>query len=541
MKKYTIIVFLILCTTLQAQKYLRYDMEDGSFNGFYTERVDSILHDVEDGIMKSFVYSNDVRHVIPVDDIKGIGIENVVPSKEDYGKYRLYEINSEDLGVKKIFVDNRASLIASTNGEFGANDTILFSSAYNDAALLMTTDSIGRIKKIFDQNILLFFDYDAELGNEAIIITEGRHEVIPIEYSEPTVSKTRIAGASALTKVADFIRKNKLLSELFVRERGNIPDFLESAISNDIDQFLEYLMVLSEVESNPEMRNQCLIVDALTIAGDLAAIVTSIAAIPVSGGASTVSLAIASYDLIKNLETIRDRLFPDEEQMRVYHDYYKNKYGLSIETLPATDVTKTSATLNGSITSQKLLAGNLYFSVENRSKTYPANRAPVSDGLWNLSAELKDLESGKKYSFEAGYAIKVDGLDLVFTGGKQSFVSKSDIPNITGVWLCKDYQDGKLVGEATFELKEDKTVIKYDESGSGAEPGINTGYWSINDEGTFSVEFSKSTFSGAHWKSYGGTFDNLSSPTKIEGKAFYQYTGNMGLGTQRFYDFTMTR
>ena len=148
MKKYTIIAFLILCTTLQAQKYLRYDMEDGSFNGFYTVRVDSILHDVENGIIKSFVYSNGVRHAVPVDGIKGIGIEDVVPSKEDYGKYRLYEINSEDQGVKKIFVDNRASLIASTNGEFCANDTILFSSAYNDAALLMTTDSLGRIKKI---------------------------------------------------------------------------------------------------------------------------------------------------------------------------------------------------------------------------------------------------------------------------------------------------------------------------------------------------------------------------------------------------------
>lgn len=541
MKKYTIISLLIFCISVQAQKYLRYDMADGSFNGFYTESVDSILHYEEGGVKSTIVYASGIAHTIPIADIKGISLENAIPTLNDHGDYRLYEFNGDSNQGEKIFVDNRASLCASKNGDFGSNDTIVFSSAYNDIALLMTTDSEGRLKKIFSKDILIFFDYDDEHCTNAIIQDGKDYSVIPINIENSAKLATRAPGVSALIKVANFFRKNKQLSDFFIKQRGKLPDFVEFGISQKLNDLTSFFVAVTEMESNPEMRNQCLIVDALSIAGDIAGIISSLAAEPASGGISTAILWASYASLLKDLTSMYNHSHPDDEQIRVYHDYYKNKYELNIVTLPATDITKTSATLNGSITSLKLLAGNLYFNVEQQSKTYSAQKTPMSESEWSLSAELQDLEPGKKYSFEAGYTIKVDGLDLVFTGGKQSFVSRSDISDITGVWLCKEYQEGELVGEATFELKEDKTVTKYDESGSGSEPGINTGYWSVNDDGTLGIEFSKSTFSGAHWKSYAGTFDDLSNPTKIEGKAYYQYTGNMGLGSQRSYDFIMTR
>ena len=158
MKRFTFVVTLIfICSALQAQKYLRYTMKDGSFNGFYSECVDSILHGLEDGIQKSFVFSSGMKYSIPADNILSVEMENAIPNIDDYGEYRLYELTCDDERIKKIYVDNRATLCASTSGEFGANDTILVASVYSGIEMLIITDSEGRFKKLFVDDVLFTF------------------------------------------------------------------------------------------------------------------------------------------------------------------------------------------------------------------------------------------------------------------------------------------------------------------------------------------------------------------------------------------------
>ena len=159
-KLFIILVLLFACISSEAQKFLRYQMNNDTYNGFYTKSIESITHDYKDGIATTFVQSSGRIYEIPVANINEITIEDASITNSDIGEYRIYEFNYEEGNVKKIYVDNRASLFASHNGDFGANDTILFSSAYNDIAWIFFTDDQGRIKKFFDGNKLFYFDYD---------------------------------------------------------------------------------------------------------------------------------------------------------------------------------------------------------------------------------------------------------------------------------------------------------------------------------------------------------------------------------------------
>lgn len=835
-----ILSLLMLCTSLQAQKYLRYIMKDGSFNGFYSESIDSILHRVEDGSNKSFVYGYGRQFSIPVNDVNEIKIENIIPSIDNLGDYRLYEFNYDDKQVKKLFVDNRSTLFGSASGEFNANDTIVFSSAYNGIYALIITDFEGRIKKMFLNDILLWFDYESDNTINAVVQTSDGYTVIPIEIETKVNIQRRSSKASAISNIVNFFKTNKTITGFFRTPRGKLPKDVERTISNAIDLQTKMALILAEVDSNPELRNLCTFLDVLYIGRDLAGIIAAFAAEPVTGGASTSAIYLLYIDIFSNIISLLDHTFPSEKQMEVYRDYYKKKYGINIVSLPATEITCTSAVINGSITSLKGLKGNLYFSVEPVSKTLIANTNPVSDGLWKLNATISNLEPGNTYSYIPNYRCVIDGLELVYSGANQSFatlipvaitgtasnetknsttiscsyknvpedgvcgveytwnngsikksigrsngtqtislsglkpgttytycafieaygqtyygdsktfttepfnctvtlsdfkVTKSrykegefendgikydyrfdvsvtatldaedmsyvaewgyvyeapnghkaeislsqfgtkytdtryayfrntahsttrlygyayivgsdnpiygevydypldyniptattgdcsnvtinsatiscsyenvpdgatcgveyawnegshmqtasssngiqtitlsglkpgttytycayieangqtyygedktfttiaELPDITGVWHCKEYQEGSLTGEGTFKLNTDGTVTRSDLRNSGSELGSQTGRWAINANGLVHIYFEYITNSGASEKSYSGTINSIVNPTQIEGNATYRYTGNMGGGTVRTYDFVMTR
>lgn len=150
---------------------------------------------------------------------------------------------------------------------------------------------------------------------------------------------------------------------------------------------------------------------------------------------------------------------------------------------------------------------------------------------------LSGLESGTAYS----YCAYVEAYGQTYYGEEKSFNTKNEIPDITGVWNCKEFQNGTQTGEATFELKADGAASSTTISGSGGYSRNSTGHWSINDEGYVNIQFSWQGFSGGDWKSYGGTINSFVNPTQIEGTANYTYVGNMGGGYQQFYQFVMTR
>ena len=150
---------------------------------------------------------------------------------------------------------------------------------------------------------------------------------------------------------------------------------------------------------------------------------------------------------------------------------------------------------------------------------------------------ISGLESGTTYS----YCAYIEAYGLTYYGEEKSFNTKNEIPNITGVWNCKEFQNGTQTGEATFELKADGAASSTTISGSGGYSRNSTGHWSINDEGHVTIQFSWQGFSGGGWKSYGGTINSFVNPTQIEGTANDTYVGNMGGGGQQFYQFVMTR
>jgi len=113
MKKIIVVVMLLFaCLSSEAQKFLRYQMNNNTYNGFYTNGIGSILHDYKNGIATTFVHASGKVYEIPINDIDSISVEDVNVANGNLGQYRIYEFNYEEGDIKKIYVDNRASLFA---------------------------------------------------------------------------------------------------------------------------------------------------------------------------------------------------------------------------------------------------------------------------------------------------------------------------------------------------------------------------------------------------------------------------------------------
>lgn len=476
-----IIALLSMCNSLNAQKFLRYTMTDGSFNGFFTENIDSVVYDMEDGIQKSFTHIGKYKYPIATNSVERITFENTVPSLNDHGGYKLYEFNNNGNGPKKMFVDSRAILCASQNGDFGVCDTIFFCSAYHNLTWIFITDSVGQIKKFFDGADLYYMDYDVEHGAKVIAMSTEGYEVFGIEpFVESEARKLLGISSSQLSGICKFLKKckpivDKLRSEVIVHEQEEVLMF-GAHVTAGMWYFNNFMNYIGELDSNPELRNQCLVVDAASIGMDIVSIIGAIAAIPATGGLSIAVLIVSLADLAWNGWSMCERLWPSTKQMAVYKDYYKNKYGLNIETMPATDILITSARLNGSITSQTKLKGNLYFEMHPLSRKIEAESSNAAYGVWTLAADVTGLEPGKEYSYEAGYSVVIDGLNLVYEGETCNFTteSASDLVEIVGFEQTgAEYSpNGFTSGDAVFSYRyTGATTVKLKEGTDVAEWG----------------------------------------------------------------------
>ena len=407
MKKIIVaITILFACLSSEAQKFLRYQMNNNTYNGFYTNEIESILHDYKNGIATTYINASGKVYEIPINDIDCVSVEDAIITNGDVGQYRIYEFNYQEGDIRKIYVDNRSSLFASHNGDFGANDTILFSSAYNDIACLFYTDDLGRIKKIFDGETLFFVDYNNE---DCMIINLSDGSSVQINSNNSYSSYHSIKTST----------RHGALFNFFFKQLGNLSNaqnFLlgtyQGLFNNSLSKFAQNIYDVSE---NPEAHNQLIIVDALSIVGDFVGIAGSVLGEVASLGLTTASLAVNVGLLLNDLKGLANHLWPDSEQMQRYRNYYQNKYSIHVAAIEAENVSCTSATLRGEATSLEGLNGSFSFKLYGENdESLPGFKNNITSNSCIITANASNLKPGWPYFYSVQYTCVVDGLQLVY-------------------------------------------------------------------------------------------------------------------------------
>ena len=423
---------------------MRYQMQDGSFNGFYTNCVDSIRHSIESGINVQKVFLGHMIKTIPIDDIIDISFESAtLESYETSGEYRLYDLDLGDQEFKRALMDNRSFCIASKNGDFGANDTIYVSSVYNDVKAIMYTDSQGRVSRYFDGENYFILDYKIDGTVDLIDFTEeNRVTIRNMAYPE-----TRGVLSSKWSKRL----------KIFADELEGYCD--GKRLSNRLEMIQNLADILDNIESNPELHNQRVTLGWLTIASDLVGLSASLFSVMPSGGLTIPIIALQLADFYSDIQALIEEIYPDSRVKDKYKDYYANKYGISATTLPAVDVNSTSATLIGLLGSGDGLKGDLHFVLsEVYGKEYDyvtPEYEEFATNQFSVEAKVGDLTPDTWYMYYLEYKCTVDGLTfryskeaLDFTTLKPTAVTgKADLTKNSAIIDC-EYQnaEGMLCG-----------------------------------------------------------------------------------------------
>lgn len=487
---------LFVTSNICGQAYMRYKMKDGSFNGFYTDCIDSISHIKENGVFVQKVYSGAITKTIPVDNIIDISFESVkLNSNQDAGEYNIVEFDGKE-GFKKAYVDNRATLIASKTGDFFANDTILLASVYNNTKCLFFTDENGRVSRFFDGKNYLIIDND--------------DDVFAVDdFSNTTRGVAKVAWNS-FKKVWDT------------------PAFKAFLKLNDI--YMGYLVEnLDVVANDPELHSQRCIFAGLSLAGALIEPVAYISSI----------LAAINYDDSNPLKIFDDfyggisgsfsdllnEMYPDWETMEKYKEFYAKKYNLYLTASDATDITATSATLNGDIYTEDGLCGDLYFCFkevnDNEEIRVAATKEYNKVNQWDLKGFKTGLKPDSWYMYFLEYVCTVDRLQLKFRSEPVDFETKpAPLPDLSGTWVFdqKYYGDNSLTIELILESSTKHSATYKAKSGYY---GANQLSVTVNSDGSGSI---------GCWNSYGytgsfsGTFND--SYTVLSGDSFYYGTNS---------------
>ena len=492
-----ILAFLLAGISAEAQKFLRYQMNDGTYNGFYTEGIESITHDYKDGVATAFVQASGKIHEIPVDAIENISVENADIDDGNVGEYRIYEFNYDEGDVKKIYVDNRTFLFASHNGDFGANDTILFSSAYNDMACLFYTDGQGRVRKIFDGKKLLYFDYDDDGSGFSMLDLETGNSYHYC-FDSTLNSASRIRGIQALKGLNFF-------SNLLKTERGNFwGDAGLAAIGIGASEFADRM---DAVGDNPELRGMFLFTDALSIAGDMLGIGLSLLGEVPTGGWSTAGLVLSAGMLMYDLNELMWHLFPDSEQMKKYEEFYRNKYAITVKTIAPENVTCNKADLRGTFMSFNGVKGELYFNCHQLTDSGLGDRIvgsteAVTSNSYIVKGSATNLKPGINYFYMLWYKCEVNGLLLTFPADNAMDFT-TPLPSAT------------TIGKESVEERSAVVKCSFSNIPEGAICGVQYGR-----DGSYNVAIASS--------SDGETTVNLTGlkpGTDYSYRAFIQYEG----------------
>lgn len=464
---------LFVISNIYGQAYMRYKMKDGSFNGFYTNCIDSISHIKENGVFVQKVYSGAITKTIPVDNIIDISFESAtLDSGQDAGEYKIVEFDGKE-GFKKAYVDNRATLIASKTGDFFANDTILMASAYNNTKCLFFTDENGRVSRFFDGDNYLIIDND----DDVFVVND---------FSNTTRGVDKVVWKS-------------------FEKAWNNPAIQAYLKLNDIS--LGYLVEnLDVIANDPELHSQRCIYAVLSLAGALIDPIAYLSSI----------LALLNYDdsnpfkvfddfyggIAGSIHDLLNEMWPDSETMKKYRDFYANKYNLYLTISDATNITTTSATFNGSIFTEDGLRGDLYFCVwellGNDMITIPATQEYDKVNQWKCECSMTDLKPDTWYCYYLKYICTVDKLKLEFTSETANFetlkpyaytgkahditsdsaIVDCEFKNAEGLYCCI-YYSADLAGGGNVQGVASASNGKQTISLSGLTPSTTYSYYAV--------------------------------------------------------------
>lgn len=496
-------VFLSIFSVSDAQKFLRYHMNNNTYNGFYTENIESIIHDYRNGVATAIVQTSIKNHDIYIDNIDSIAIEDVNLTNGNINQYRIYEFNYNEGDIRKIYVDNRASLFASHNGDFGANDTILFSSAYNDIAWLFYTDSQGRIKKFFDGNRLLFFDYDS--NNDLTILDLSTS--ISKNYSINNANGAKMVRALS---IPSFFRN--------LANNAGFRDFLVGVGLNSANTIASnFAQAINDIGNNPELHNQNFFVDGLSIAGDLVGIGASLLAEAPSLGWSTAGIIVSTGFLMNDLNNLFNHIWPDSEQMNRYKEYYRNKYGITVKTINPENVKSNKADLRGTLMSFNGLNGNLYFTISKLASTEIGDRiAGFPDALTSNSYMVKgsatNLKPGSNYFYMLWYECEIDGLHFTYSSDN-------------GMDFTTPKPEATTIGTESVEEKSAAIKCSFSNVPEGAVCGVQYGNNGNSHIATTSSSDGERTVN----------LSGLQPSTTYTYRAFIQYDGETYYGESKSF------
>lgn len=161
-------------------------------------------------------------------------------------------------------------------------------------------------------------------------------------------------------------------------------------------------------------------------------------------GGLTWGLVLAEAGFLMNdMNGLYEELYPNSEQMKIYTEYYQNRYNISARTEKATNITYSGATLKGTLTTIEEQHGRVYFRYHKLfgledSKIVEAQLTPVTDGEWFLEAPVTDLELNTTYLYDVFYECVVDGLLLLFSSNNYGEFTTNGFPGrIRDVYLTK--------------------------------------------------------------------------------------------------------
>lgn len=409
MKKLIIFILVsVFAYCLHADKYIHYYMNDGTFNGFYT----SLKSEVENNIQTqtSVLSLNGNEYTIPLANIEKIVIEDAIVNENFNGDYRIYQGLFPEESFKHVIIDTRACLLASKNGDFGANDTILFSSYYNNQKFLILTNARGKIHKVFNGSSLYYYDYQDDVLDNVIELTTGGTY---IEHPEMLESILLSATSSSIVKKACPPIPPEILNAL-----GEfLVDLLPTA-SNFL--FGEAIHNYNEVFNNPEMHNQMLILDGLSIAGDIAGIAGAfLAGIP-TGGLAWTGVVVGVAALGNDFIGLMNDMFPERDQLEKFKEYYQNKYAIIIKANQPENVKCNRADLKGSYSASNVIKGRCYFTLVDDDNSEIIGEVEgglerITQNSYIVSGTAYDLKPDNDYFYHLWYECKIDGLKLMYS------------------------------------------------------------------------------------------------------------------------------
>lgn len=135
--------------------------------------------------------------------------------------------------------------------------------------------------------------------------------------------------------------------------------------------------------------------------------------------------------------------------------------------------------------------------------------AKSSNGAQNIT--LSGLASGTTYT----YCAYIEANGQTYYGEDKTFTTEAVIPDIAGEWYCTEYNE-----DGSQKDKPYKITLFEDHTAKSERWGYDDpGKWSIDSKGQVSIRFEwNSPYRYAyHWHTFGGTVNDLFSPSRIEG------------------------